>query len=60
MKNFVFIVEELHWHLDKDDVELMTDVTINLWLRQNSMVHGRPINPSTTVVSKASESLTTF
>lgn len=58
--DFVFILEELHRHLDQEDMELMAVVPKNLWFQRNAMVYGRPVSPHVTVVSKLVESLAAF
>jgi hypothetical protein len=59
-ENFVFIMEELQLFLDKNDMELVGVVARNLWFCRNVVVYGKPNSPYNTVVSNASNSLTSF
>lgn len=59
-ENFAFILEKLHPFLDKDDMELLGVVVLNLWLRRNAVVYGKPNSLYNTVVSNTYNSLIAF
>jgi hypothetical protein len=59
-EDFVFILEELQRFMGNGDIELVGVVAQNIWLRRNSVVHGKSTSPHNKVVSNAFISLMAF